>query len=80
MKTNDVHGAADGLPMNTLVIDTATARRFECVKERVRRLGFNNTSDPEIIDAILSEITTAAAAGIIIEYKLKNTKPLLSID
>ena len=76
MKTNDVHGAADGLPMNTLVIDTATAR----VKERVRRLGFNNISDPEIIDAILSEITTADAAGIIIEYKLKNTKPLLSID
>jgi hypothetical protein len=34
MKTNDVHGAADGLPVNTLVIDTATARRFECVKER----------------------------------------------
>jgi hypothetical protein len=49
-------------------------------KREVRRLGFNNISDPEIIDAILSEITTADAAGIIIEYKLKNTKPLLSID
>lgn len=80
MKTNEVYSPPDGLSVNTLVIDTATARRFECVKERVRRLGFNNISDPEIIDAIFSEITTADAAGIFIEYKLKNTKPLLSID
>ncbi len=66
--------------LNTFVIDPATARRFECVKEMVRKQGFNNITEPEIIDAILSEITAADAAGIFIEYKLKATKPLLSTD
>lgn len=80
MKENELPDASDDVPVNTFVIDTLTARRFECVKEMIRKLGFNNISDPEILDAILSEITTADAAGIFIEYKLKNTKPLLSID
>ena len=66
--------------LNTFVINPATARRFECVKEMVRKQEFNNIAEPEIIDAILSEITTADAAGIFIEYKLKTTKPMLSTD
>lgn len=80
MKLNELPDTSDEVPVNSFVIDTATARRFECVKEMVRKQGFCDISEPEIIDAILSEITTADAAGIFIEYKLKNTKPLLSTD
>ena len=80
MKLHETSGVCDDVHLNTFVIDPATARRFECVKEMVRKQGFNNISEPEIIDAILSEITAADAAGIFIEYKLKATKPLLSTD
>lgn len=80
MKLTEMPVVSDDVPGNSFVIDTVTARRFERVKEMVRKLGFNNITEPEIIDAILSEITTADAAGIFIEYKLKNTKPLLSTD
>lgn len=78
MKLNETSGVCEDVHLNTFVIDPATARRFECVKEMVRKQGFNNITEPEIIDAILSEITAADAAGIFIEYKLKATKPLLS--
>ncbi|WP_308883712.1 hypothetical protein [Klebsiella quasipneumoniae] len=80
MKLTEMPVVSDDVPVNSFVIDTVTARRFERVKEMVRKLGFNNITEPEIIDAILSEITTADAAGIFIECKLKNTKPLLSTD
>ncbi len=71
MKLTEMPVVSDDVPVNSFVIDTVTARRFERVKEMVRKLGFNNITEPEIIDAILSEITTADAAGIFIEYKLK---------
>lgn len=71
MKLNETSGACDDVHLNTFVIDPATARRFECVKEMVRKQGFHNITEPEIIDAILSEITTADAAEMFIEYKLK---------
>ena len=61
MKLNETSGACDNVHLNTFVIDPATARRFECVKEMVRKQGFNNITEPEIIDAILSEITAADA-------------------
>ena len=67
MKLTEMPVVSDDVPVNSFVIDTVTARRFERVKEMVRKLGFNNITEPEIIDAILSEITTADAAGIFIE-------------
>lgn len=42
MKLNETSGACDDVHLNTFVIDPATARRFECVKEMVRKQGFHN--------------------------------------
>lgn len=39
MKLNETSGACDDVHLNTFVIDPATARRFECVKEMVRKQG-----------------------------------------
>ncbi len=39
MKLNETSGVCDDVHLNTFVIDPATARRFECVKEMVRKQG-----------------------------------------
>ncbi|BDO05712.1 hypothetical protein [Klebsiella quasipneumoniae] len=71
MKLNELNTFVIDVHLARRFDDPATARRFECVKEMVRKQGFN---------AILSEITAAAISGIFIEYKLKAIKPLLSTD